>query len=113
MKDLTISILVYSILSGGILAGEYWGFDFAGNIAMFLAWVLIIMGVLVPFAYDKEKAKPREKQTKIIKLAKKLLFFSTVICFVAVGNQFTAIMLVVGWVFTATTITDDKDAKST
>jgi len=83
MKRVLINLCIYSVMAALMIADEFYGVTYAGNIAIFTAWFFIIILLLGLFADPEEMYK--DKPSKIVMV-----------------GQIAMIMLMVaiGWVFT-------------
>ena len=84
MKKTIISLSIYALISAAIYAHEFMGNVYAGNLALFAAWVLIVFGALELFS-EPEKLYGDYKPSIIIRTA---------------GYLLGALMVSVGWSIT-------------
>ena len=53
MKAFIMNMATYTLISGGIIASEFYGLEYAGNVAMFVAWCIVGLG-FIALAGDPE-----------------------------------------------------------
>lgn len=94
MKDIISTVIMYVVLTGGLIIGTHYNNALA-NISIFFTWWLIVLMIVVVFIPSEGLFKSGAVAGKW----KRVLFAGHLITMIATGWLVTATLYSVGWFF--------------
>ena len=86
-----LNAIIWFSVSAGIVAEKWYGFEWAGNISIFIVWVFSIISLFFLAVPDEKILEANKDIGAVKKYSFRAFYFSSV-----------AIMLAAGWFITAT-----------